>query len=35
MSTEETAEYYKAMSQADAANPIDSHSWYAVYRDAP
>lgn len=35
MSTEQTAEYYKAMSQADAANPIDSQSWYAVYRDAP
>ena len=34
LSTEETAEYYKAKSQADAANPIDNDSWYSVYREA-
>jgi len=33
LSTEQTAEYYKTMSQADAANPIENESWDSVYRD--
>ena len=32
-STEQTIEFYKTMSQADAASPLGDDSWEAIKRD--